>query len=263
MTLIATAISRHGIVLAADPNLTSRTEQSGNGPRVFRLEFLEAAMSVTGGYEVGGVPMDRWMAAAIGEYQQTATHPSLKAFVDHLRRRLTLLRDPVRRRAIHVAGYVGEGSQAHAEVYYLRNIHGRAHDGSYGPAKRAFIANEEFWNRDYPREETQDTLREGGARMYLDGLPEKRIAYMLLHQWTHDFYRQLWTGSTMFHRPGSLQDIASLVELDLRIAGTFLGARDHGSHRSGDRLEVEMIPAPPAFASRPTGKAGSRARRHA
>jgi hypothetical protein len=246
MTLIATAISRHGIVLAADPALTSRIDRSAVSPRIFRLDFLNAAMSVTGPYQVAGEPMDRWMAKAVEEYKRTSRQPSLGAFVEHLRRGLSRLSDPIRRRSIHVAGYVGDGELAHPEVYYLRNIHGRAPDGSYGRPGREFIVNEEFWNVDYPRQETQETLREGGARMYLDGIPEKRIAYMLLHQWTHDFYRQVWSRSTMFHSPRSLGDIAALVELDLRIAATFLGGRDRSSRHAGEGLEIELIPAPSA-----------------
>ena len=244
MTLIATAISRYGIVLAADPTLTSHPRRFVPGRRVFKLGFGNAAMSVTGGYEVAGEPLDEWMTAAIDDYKRTADRPSLSAFVEQLRERLTRQRDPIHRRAIHVAGYVGGGTRAHAEVYYLRNIRGRAADGGYGRPGREFIASEVFWSLDYKRAETKDTLREGGARMYLDGFPEKRIAYMVLHKRIHEFYEQVWrTGSKTFYRPRCLDDIASLVELDMRIAATFLVPGDNGLGRPGDSLEVEMIPA--------------------
>ena len=86
--------------------------------------------------------------------------------------------------------------------------------------------------------------------MYLDGFPEKRIAYMLLHLRVHEFYGQVWrSGSKMFHRPHSLEDIASLVELDMRVAATFLMTGDNGLGRPGDSLEVEVI-SPPANAIR-------------
>jgi hypothetical protein len=245
MTLIATAISQYGIVLAADPTLTSYPRHFAPGRRVFKLGFGNAALSVTGGYEVAGEPLDQWMAAAIDDYKRTAERPSLNAFVEQLGERLTLQRDPIGRRAIHVAGYVGDGTRTHPEVYYLRNIRGRSADGGYGRPGRKFIVSEVFWSLDYPRAETRAALRDGGARMYLDGFPEQRIAYMLLHLRIHEFYEQLWrSGSRMFQRPRSLEDIASLVELDMRIAATFLMTGDNGLGRAGDSLEVEVIPAP-------------------
>jgi hypothetical protein len=245
LTLIATAISQYGIVQAADPRLTSYPHHIAAGQRIFRLGFLNAILSVTGRYAVAGEPLDRWMAAAIDDYERTTSRPSLSAFVEQLRERLTRQRDPISRRAIHIAGYVGSGRHAHAELYYLRNIRGRAPDGSYGRPGREFIVSEEFWSQDYSREETRDTLREGGARMYLDGYPEKRIGYMLLHKRIHDFYQQLWrSGSKTFRSPRSLEDIASLVELDMRVAATFLIAGDYGWRRTEHSLEVEVIPAP-------------------
>jgi hypothetical protein len=244
MTLIATAISQYGIILAADPSLTSYPRYFAAGRRVFNLGFGNAALSVTGGYEVAGERLDQWMEAVIDNYKRTATQASLSAFVEQLCERLTAQRDPIRRRAIHVAGYVGHGTRAHPEVYYLRNIRGSAADGGYGRPGREFIASEVFWSLDYRGEETRDTLREGGARVYLDGFPDKRIAYMLLHKRIHDFYEQVWrSGSKMFHRPRSLEDIAALVELDMRVAATFLVSDDHRLGRAGDSLEVEVLPA--------------------
>ena len=72
----------------------------------------------------------------------------------------------------------------------------------------------------------------------------QRIAYMLLHKRIHEFYAQVWrSGSKMVHRPHSLEDIASLVELDMRVAATFLVTGDNGLRRAGDNLEVELLPA--------------------
>jgi hypothetical protein len=67
---------------------------------------------------------------------------------------------------------------------------------------------------------------------------------MLLHLRIHDFYRQLWQSSTIFRRPGSLEDIAALVDLDMRVAAEFLATGTRGSSQAADSLEVEVIPAP-------------------
>ena len=244
MTLIATAISRYGIVQAAHANLTSYPDHVAAGQRLFRLNFLNAALAITGGYEVAGDPLDQWIAAAIDDYKRTARRASLKGLVDQLRIGLTRDGDPKHRRMIHAAGYVRDGKHFHPEVYYVRNIRGSTPDGGYGRAGREYTASEEFWSVDYSRPETKDTLREGGFRMYLDGFPERRIAYMLLHLRIHDFYQQVWQSSKIFRRPRSLADIAALVDLDMRVAAAFLASADRGSRPAADSPEVEMIPAP-------------------
>lgn len=245
MTLIATAISRYGIVLAADRRFTTHPEQQAAGPRIFRVDCINAALSVTGGEAWAGLPLDAWMASAIADYENAGGPQSLAGFVDVLRDRLTAMSDPIQRRAIHVAGYVADGKRSHPEVYYVRNVRRRAADGGYGAPGREFIVSEEFWSRDYPIEETRETLSGGGARMYLDGFAQKRVAYMLLHEQSHEFYGRLWqNGSKMFRTPRTLEDIASLVVLDMQICATFLLSQDSSRRRSNNQLEIEAVPAP-------------------
>jgi hypothetical protein len=162
--------------------LTSYPKEIATGRRIFRLGSVNAVLSITGAYAVAGEPLNRWVEAAISDYERTAENPSLSGFVEQLRDRLTSHHEPIHRRALHIAGYVADAMHTHPEVYYLRNIRGRALDGGYGRPGREFVVSEEFWSRDYPRAETRDTLGEGGARMYLDGFPEKRVAYMVAPQ---------------------------------------------------------------------------------
>jgi hypothetical protein len=243
VTIIATAISQHGIVQAADPSLTSYGEPTP-GPRIFRLPFLKAILSTTGDYTVAGRPLDHWMAETIDGYERASQHPSLGDFARHVGEQLARQRDPICRRLIHIAGYARSGKHVHPEVYYVRNVRGRSADGGYGRPGRAFTRTEEFWELDYPRKETREALREGGAHMYLDGYPKKRLAYMVLHMRLHDFYRQVWHSSEMFRRPSTIADIAQLVELDMRVAAVFLGAGNRTMRGGEHSLQVEVIPAP-------------------
>jgi hypothetical protein len=224
LTLIATAVSQHGIVHAADPTLTSYPRHIAAGRRIFKLAFASGALAVTGRYTIGGKPLDEWIVGEIDAYAHVTSEPTLSDFAEWLRQRLSHLPDPISRRAIHLSGYANEGKRVHPEVHYIRNVSGRAHDGGYGRPSRQYLASEEFWSSDYARDETRETLGQGGARMYLDGFPAKRVEYMLLHKRIHDFYRQLWQSSESFRSPRSLGEIASLVELDMRVTATFLGA---------------------------------------
>lgn len=244
MTLIATAVSRYGLVYAADPSMSSYPRQVTAAPRIFKLEFLNAALSITGGYAIGGEPLDRWIMGVVDDYERTAGNPTLCGFAEHVRARLTPQPDPVHRRTVHIAGYVHDGSHAHPEVYYVRNIRRRAADGSYGRPGRTFTVSEVFWSADYSRDETKETLRSGGARMYLDGFPENRVVYMLLHHRLHDFYSQLWSSSNRFRRPRSLRDITSLVELDMAVSATLMRPANQLSPRLGESLQIAVITAP-------------------
>jgi hypothetical protein len=245
MTLIATAISQYGIVHAADGRLTSYPQHVTAGRRVFALGFASAALSVTGRYEVGGAALDEWMLAAIEEYRLTTERPTLSAFAARLRERLIPHTNPHHRRMIQVAGYAEEGQYAHPELYFLRNIPGKAPDGTYCEPSGEFHLTEDFWSRDYLSDETRATVDSGGAHIYYNGFPSERLAYMMLHRRIHDFYRQVWSSSRRFRSPSSLEEMAVFVELTLNATAAFLGSGDHHGDRSQLGLQLEIIPAPP------------------
>lgn len=46
MTLIITFINRHGIIHASDSNLTIEHEHSGQGTKAFKIEFLNAGLTI-------------------------------------------------------------------------------------------------------------------------------------------------------------------------------------------------------------------------
>ena len=244
MTLIATAISKYGIIHAADSRLTTYPSHVTAGPRVFALGFASAAVSVTGGYEVDGLPLDGWMVKAVDDYRLTAELPTLSGFAECLRERLSPQSQPRHRRMIHVAGYSNDGHQAHPEHYFVRNVRQKTRDGRYGRPGGRFHVTEEFWTRDYLDRDTRETIASGGAHIYLNGYPAERIAYMLLNQRIHGFYQEIWASSSRYRRPRSLIELARFIELSLDATATFLGVGDHADGRMTSPLEVKLI-APP------------------
>src|SRR5207249_9642807 len=109
MTLIATAISNVGLVMASDSNLTSGTrEYAGEGQKVFPVDGVGGALAVAGTYSIGGKPMNEWMRALINAYGVTAT-PTLSGFAhylaDHLSGEITTT-EHRRGTLIHIAAYV-------------------------------------------------------------------------------------------------------------------------------------------------------------
>ena len=246
MTLIATAISRHGLVHAAVAGLTSYPKHQTTGRRVFRLEFLNAALTVTGGYVMdGGEPLDEWIKAAIESYKHTAEPHTVGGFAEYLTERLTPQPNPVHRRMVHIAGYAEDGNRPHPVHYFVRNVLRSKPDGTYGRAGRAFVVSEEYWSRDHRNPDIRNAIAAGGAHVYLNGFPDRRISYLALHQRMHDLYQRMWSGSRRFHPPHSLEDLVAFLALDLRATVAFLGTgRRDGEAVDDMKLEVESIPAP-------------------
>jgi hypothetical protein len=246
MTLIATAISKHGLVHAAVAGLTSYPKHQTNGKRVFRLGFLNAAMTVTGGYVVDGrEPLDEWIPTALEQYAQTAEAPTVGGFAEYLTERLTPQPNPLHRRMIHIAGYVEDNNVSHPVHYFVRNVLTTKRDGSYGRAGRSFFVSEEYWTRDHRNPDIRNAIAAGGAHVYLNGFPDCRISYLALHQRMHDLYQRMWSASRHFHPPRSLEDLAAFLALDLRGTVAFLGTgKRDGQAMDGMTVEVDSIPAP-------------------
>lgn len=244
MTLIATTISQQGIIHASDSNLTSPSGAITTGKKVFRLGFVEGAVSVAGAYGVNRQPMDAWMQSAIDEYARTDS-PTLQGFAEFLKQRLTAQADPSRRSLLHVAGYVEAEEGARPEFYFVRNIDGMNPDGSYGSPKREFDVSEDFWTRDYQQKETTEAVGSGGAQLYFNGFPDGRIAYLAVNRQLQDFYRQVWSRpGWRFRAPRTLDELAGFVELDIRAICTLFQSSDYPSAYIGGEVQVEKIPAP-------------------
>src|SRR5258705_5648267 len=115
MTLILTHLSRFGIIHASDANLTSVTiGAAGQGQKTFRVDYLNAALTVAGSYSVAGFPMGMWMNDFINQMGGGAR--SLSEFADALRARLQAEMLPAERDCgsmVHIAGYVEESGLQH------------------------------------------------------------------------------------------------------------------------------------------------------
>jgi hypothetical protein len=246
MTLIATAITKHGIVHAAVPGLTSFPAHSTAGRRTFRLAFGNAAVAVSGRYEVGAKPLDGWIPEIERSYARTTRRPTVAGFAETIRKDLSAKDDPTHRRMVHLSGYENDGTNSHPVHYFIRNFRGLTRDGGYDKPRREFLATEEFWSRDHLEQQTIENVGSGGAHLYLNGYPEGRVPYLVLNQRMHDLYRQLWNSSDRFRSPRTLRDIATLVDLDMRVTLALLGHGDlqAGIMTTGGVVEIEMVPPP-------------------
>jgi hypothetical protein len=245
MTLIATVISKQGIIQASDSNLTSRTHGSvGTGPKVFRLEFADGALALAGTYSVGAERMDKWLPACIASYPTSAA-PSLGGFATHLAAQLESSPTLGKLRLFHIAGYVADASGVHPEFYFVRNVQGiNPQTGAYEGVTSSYEVSEDFWTRDYPQAPA-GTFAAGGFQRYFNGYPSGRIAYLGATYKLQEFYEQVWREpSWKFRRPASLDELAAFVRLELETINTLFASSDYRTAYIGGAIQIEKIPAP-------------------
>lgn len=244
MTLIATVVSRHGIIQASDSNLTNRTGLVAAGPKVFRLGFADGALALAGAYGVGSEPMNMWMPACIASYSASAA-PSLSGFANHLAAQIQSSTTPEKLRLFHIAGYANDANGVHPEFYFVRNAQSiNATTGAYEDITSTYQVTEDFWTRDY-RGAPAGMFAVGGFQRYFNGTPPGRIAYLGAAQMLRQFYEQVWNKPTWrFRRPASIDELAAFVRLELETIKTLYMSSDYPSPSIGGDVQIEKIPAP-------------------
>ena len=248
VTLIGTAISNLGIVMASDSNLTSATgEYAGEAQKVFRVDRVAGVLAVAGTYSVGGRLIDDWMPDAISTYCAT-TAPTMRGFAEFLRDQLAEDIEPAEHASgtlIHLAGYVEEGSEAHPEFWFVRNFTNIDPSSGAYVGRGSFQISEDFWTRDYMNPGVQDALEAGTEQRYFNGYPAGRIAYLGFMLRLGHFLRQTWADPAWkFRAPRSVDELARFVDLEIRAIGAMFFSSDYAAPYIGGTVQIETIRAP-------------------
>ena len=247
MTLILTHIDKHGIVHAADSNLTDSSGGPADiGRKVFDLPSLRAGVSVAGSYSVSGITMDMWMPGMITNYGLSPS-PSLSGFADSLRGRLERDMTPTEKGGgclVHIAGFVHDSAGQHPEFYFVRNITGiDPHNGSYLGMGSSFTVSEDFWTRDYVKPSDRAALTVGpGYALYINGFPSGRIAYFGLMPLLRKFFEDVWsTANWQFRPPKTLDEVAILLELHISVVVAMFKISDYSAPFIGGPVQTLLI----------------------
>jgi hypothetical protein len=249
VTLILTYVSGAGIIQAADSAISAEDLQNaGTGRKVFPIPYLRAGLSLAGSYTVDDEGMDTWMPRFISEYAADPS-PSLGGFAEQLRARLQSQMTPGERRGAcfyHIAGYVDDKDGHHPAFYYVGNatrINERT--GAYEGIGPTFHVREDLWTRDCSDPEIRAALAEGRwSWRYFNGFPPGRIAYLGLTQVLGQAYGTIWGNPEWkFRPPGSLDELAALVELDFSIIATMFRMSEYPGRIIGGPIQTLRIPA--------------------
>ncbi len=250
MTLILTQISKYGIVHASDSNITvGGITPAGESRKVFKVDRLDAGLTVAGSYSVGGVSMDQWMSSFIQD-QEDAGISSLSDFAHNLGEALEVQMSPdeqSRRSMMHIAGYVQEDGLSHPEFYFVRNVTTINPDtGEYEGRSPEFQVTEDFWTRDCPNSKLMEAFQEGAYQIYVNGFASGRIGFVALQNIMNPFFREIWNNPNWkFRPPHSLEESKLLVELNVKIIATLFEISDYPAPVIGGAVQTHLIPQPP------------------
>jgi hypothetical protein len=254
MTLILTHLSKFGIIHASDSNLTSKGKTAaGRGQKVFKVDYLNAGLTVAGSYSVSRTPMDVWMKAFIRSQSRSGAR-TLSEFAEALRTSLEsqMLRQEKRKGSmVHLAGYVDSAGLQHPEFYYVRNVYGiDVNTGGYYDIKDQFAASEDFWTRDCPRSNLMRAFQSGNYQIYVNGFASGRIGYIALQKPMNSFFATIWgQPNWKFRPPRTLAETVLFVKLYMSIIDTLFQVSDYPAPFVGGGCQIHEIPQPPNTAT--------------
>jgi hypothetical protein len=248
MTLIASAISKYGIVQASDSNVSDETVSVGIERRVFHLGFTNATLAIAGASSVDGQSMDTWMPACISIYGESS-QPTLAGFAKHLAGRLGQEMQEgewQERGMIRIGGYVSHPPGVHPELWSVQNVTNiEPNVGEETGIGRTWHVGEEFWARDYRRIGTRLALASGLYCHYFSGITPGGIAFNDVSQLLHEFFQEVWQHQTWkFRAPRTLDELATIVALSIRAIGTLYRGSDYPAPYVGGDVQVEKLSPP-------------------
>jgi hypothetical protein len=248
MTLITTIVSNYGLIQASDSHVTNYTTgTTKNDPKVFPLGFADGALALSGTYRAGNERMDTWMPTRIAEYGASGS-TSIEGFAHYLQARLdaeltaTQASDAT---LIHIVGYE-RADTIHPVMYFVRNAWSiNATTGAYEDIRHTFQVSEDYWGRDYGDDLAQIGPDPTRYRMYFNGTPDGRIAFFQFGQLFRGFLAAVFAQPNWrFRPPRSLDELAAMVELQIRTVATLYVMSDYPAAYVGGEPQVHKIPPP-------------------
>jgi hypothetical protein len=122
--------------------------------------------------------------------------------------------------------------------------------GVYENIRQTFKVSEDFWNRDYKAAKKAGRLAPGWHQMYFNGTPDGRIAFYEFGQLFQRFMSAVWSQPNWkFRPPQSLDELASIVELQVLTIGRLYGMSNYHAPFIGGDPQLQIIAPPPGATS--------------
>ena len=229
------------------PTSRQRTVKQKQDRNSFPIGIGQAVLAVAGTYIVGTKRMDIWIPNIVAAYSGSSD-PSLEDFAHFLADRLTNNITSTQKASgtlIHIAGYTsGDDGTSHPEMWFVRNVESiDPTTGNYLGRSDTFQVSEDFWRRDYGQ--LARPLQGADAQRYFNGFPPGRITFLQLTKMLEFFFLQVWNQpGWRFRQPNSLDELAEVVELQMRIITTMFRVSDYNVPYIGGPIQIAKIQTP-------------------
>jgi hypothetical protein len=249
MTLIASYITKFGIIIASDSNLSDDKGNAGHGQKIFPIPHLNACLAYSGVYSINGISIDHWINEFISGSFYTIS--SIKGFTIQLHDRMNSeMRDYEMSEVsiIHIAGYQRVDSCSHVEHWHISNTKLNTEDGSYSPALDKFHYSNDFNSGSIPVHKLSLDIMESNPHkhiIYINGFPPGRISYMKLKNTLDHVLDSIWNKPEWkFNKPNNINEFSLIVELYFDFVSKLFPMSDYKALYIGGDIQTQVISVP-------------------
>lgn len=248
MTLIASYITKFGIIQASDSNLSGKEGSAGFGQKVFPIPHLNASLAYSGVYSIDGKNIDQWMNEFInGSFFTTET---IEEFTKDLAVKMNseMRAEEIKCVSIvHIAGYAKHDHQSHAEHWHISNTQLQT-DGNYAKAEDEFHIENDFNSRTNP--EQRELLRSFdfdcfNHQYYINGYPPGRDIANAIKGSLDETLVAIWKQDNWkFNKPENLFEFSTIVKLYFEFVKTLFKMSNYPALFIGGETQTHLIPVP-------------------
>jgi hypothetical protein len=250
LALIASYITKFGIIQVSDFNPIINKGDIGNGQKIFPISHLNASLVFSGSNTINGVATGTWMKNFIEWSQLYLT--TINDFSFHLFDKMNKeMREDEKNiiTEVYIAGYQRTESKSYPEHWCITNAR-RNGDDYYSPLgyfhdHNNFQPGEVEYHRALLREMNDDPLKH---QFYINGFPLGRIGNnraMVVKDKIDELLKYILKKEDLkFRCPASLSEFSNVVKLYFDFMTGLLKMEDGGEKYPGGEIHIHEIPAP-------------------
>ena len=249
MTLIASYITKFGIIQASDSNLTDTKGNSGFGQKIFPIPHLNSSLAFSGCYSVDNKHLADWMNDFItGSY---FTCKTIEEFCNELKRSLesNMREDELKiETIIHVAGYQNYDGKASCEHWHISNTGLIPETGEYTKAVKEFHVVNDFNSIKNPGQKTVIQYMDKNPihyEWYINGFPPARISGVMIRVTLDEALKTIWNNANWeFRAPETIFDYAHVVKRYFEFITNLFPMSNYRALYIGGDIQTHLIPTP-------------------
>jgi len=257
VTIINCVVSPLGIIQLADSYVTMGETVTDVKEKMFAIPVEHTGYVTTAGsYQVGGVPMNRWMPDFVKSFETSHPAPrSPASFADALKVALEASASEAECLEagflLHIAGYGMDGSSGvfRPEMHFVRNVYTMDDKGDYGDFRTTFQTSEDFWTRYSTVGDMfgyRAAIEGGGSIQFFNGLTSGRQALVQFGQAMFGVFRENWIDPTSpFNPPTTLRQLRDISKLIMEAVCVLAAESSSPAPSIGKPVISGLIQPPP------------------